>query len=165
MKFHKISNSVIFSIAVFVSMMFVNSVCLYAHGILSKETETGKVRFSYDNGSPMASGFIDVYDKDGKEIAKGQTDAEGAFDYSMYENVGKISVSDTQGHHQTHVIGGAGQDHSSDHHGHTHDHNHDHDHTGNNNFYLVIGVVAVLLMIAAVFYLGNKKKTTGQQKK
>ena len=137
-----------------IALAITNNDALYAHGVLSKETGQGKINFCYDDGSPVAKGYVNVYDKEGKEIATGQTDIEGNFDFSKYENVGKISVADVYGHHQTHVFAGQGQDHSTDDHEHAHDHHHSH----SGHAHVIIGVVAILLVLAAVFYLGNKKK-------
>ena len=148
MKNSKRLNFIAFSIIAWVALIIMGHVTLSAHGVLSKEIETGKVRFSYDDDSPMPRGYIGVYDKDGKEIATGQTDDDGMFDFSEYENVDKITVTDTFGHHQTHVIAVAQQNQAT-----SHEHSHDH----GNHHWITIIVVAALLAVAAVFYLGKKK--------
>ena len=153
MKRNKMTKRIVFFAVSLAVSIIVSHSALYAHGILSKEMETGKIAFSYDNGRPLAKGFVKVYDKEGKEIATDKTDANGVFDYSNYENVGKISAADPLGHRQTHVIDGSGQDHTTDHQEHTHDHHHPWENTP-----VVIAVVVVLLAIAAVFYLRNRKK-------
>lgn len=136
---------------------------LYAHGVFSKEPESGKVRFFYDDDSPVAHGHISVYDKDGKEIATGQADAEGTFDYSKYENVGNVSVSDTHGHKRTHVIGEP--DHADISHDHSHgEHSQSHDHQHGGNTLTVICVVVALLVVAALFYFGKRKNNNSRQK-
>ena len=140
-------NFIAFSIIAWVALVIMGHATLSAHGVLSKEIETGKVRFSYDDDSPMSRGYISVYDKDGKEIATGQTDDDGTFDFSKYENVEKITVTDTFGHHQTHVIAAAQQDQTTD---------NEHAH-GNQHYWTTIIVVVALLAVAAVFYLGKKK--------
>ena len=63
-----------------------------------------------------------------------------------------LQVADPHGHHQTHVIGESGQDHTAD-----HESAHGHHHSGKNTS-IVIAAVAVLLAFTAVFYLRNKKK-------
>ena len=147
MKNNKRLSFIAFSIIAWVALIIMGHVTLSAHGVLSKEVETGKVRFSYDDDSPMSGGYISVYDKDGKEIATGQTDDDGMFDFSKYENVGKITVTDTFGHHRTHVIAAEHQDQ-------TPSHRHS---QGNQHHWITIIVVAALLAVAAVFYLGKKK--------
>ena len=149
MKNNKRFNFIVFSIMAWVTLIIMGHVTLPAHGVLSKEVETGKVRFSYDDDSPMASGFVNVYDKDGKEIATGQTDDDGMFDFSKYENVSKITVTDTYGHHQTHAIEAAQQDQTTDH--------------ARNHHLVTIVVVAALLAIAAIFYLGKKKNGASEE--
>lgn len=128
-----------------------NQAATYAHGVLSEEVETGKIRFSYDDGSPMAHGYVSVIDKEGREIAAGQADADGLFDYSKHENAAGVSVSDIHGHHRTHTI-------EADRNAHPASPAHDHDRHSGGNTPVVIAVVAVLLAIAAIFYLGNGKK-------
>jgi ABC-type Zn2+ transport system, periplasmic component/surface adhesin len=145
----------VFSTTILIATIIMGNSSLYAHGVLSKEIEAGKIKFSYDDNSPLANGYIDVYDKDGKEIAKGQTNADGVFDFSKYENAGKISVSDVHGHHQTHVIGEQGHSHSGDH---SHDHDHSHDRHSGNKQPAIIVVVAILLTVAIVFYCARNKK-------
>jgi len=147
MKNSKRLNFIAFSVIAWVVLIIMGHVTLTAHGVLSKEIETGKIRFSYDDDTPMSRGYISVYDKDGKEIATGQTDDEGIFDFSEYKNVNKITVTDTFGHHQTHVIAAAQQDQTT-----SHEHAH-----GNQHHWITIIVVAALLAIAVVFYLGKKK--------
>ena len=147
MKNNKRLNFIAFSIIAWAALIIIGHVTLSAHGVISREIETGKVQFSYDDDSPMSRGYINVYDKDGKEIATGQTDDDGMFDFSEYENVGKITVTDTFGHHQTHIIAAAQQDQTI-----SHEHSH-----GNHHHWITIIVVAVLLAVAAVFYLGKKK--------
>ena len=147
MRNNKRLNFIAFSIIAWAALIVMGHVTLSAHGVLSKEIETGKVRFFYDDDSPMSRGYISVYDKDGKEIATGQTDNEGMFDFSEYENVDKITVTDTFGHHQTHVIEAVQQNQAT-----SHEHSH-----SNHHHWITIVVVAALLAVAAVFYLGKKK--------
>lgn len=153
MKKSEISRHRVGMILLSISLSIVWGTAVYGHGVLSKEMETGKIKFSFDDGKPLAQGHITVYDTDEKEIATGRTDIEGVFDYSAYENVGKISVTDTHGHHRTHTIGKEPHDHST-----AHDRKHAHEHVSGGNTTTVIAVLAILIVVAIVFYLGNRKK-------
>lgn len=148
-------NRIVFPTVTLMAVLIMGHVPLSAHGVLSKDVESGKIKFSFDNGAPLANGYVSVHDKDGQEIAIGQTDVDGIFDFSKYENVGKVTVADTHGHHRTHVIGDSRHTHSDD-----RSHDHDHDHHSNRNPLVMIVVVAALLAVAALFYLGNKKKNS-----
>ena len=70
----------------------------YAHEAIVKEIEPGKLRFFFDDDSPMSEAFITVYTKDGTEIATARADADGIFVYTDYEGAGKISGADASGH-------------------------------------------------------------------
>ncbi len=163
MKKTQTSNRIVVCILTLTALLLIGNEMLYAHGLLSKETESGKIRFSHDDGTPVAGGFINVYDKEGNEMATGKTDADGVFDYSGHENAAKISIADAHGHHQAHVIGEASHDHSAEHCDHDHDHAHDNghshepSHSEGSNVNVIIAVVVILLAVAALFSLRNKK--------
>lgn len=95
--------SIFFSFFVFL-MTVISGSAVLAHGLFSEDNGTGQVRFYYDDDTPLAKGYVVVFDIDGNEIGKGATDSEGLFDYSRFENVGKISVDDVHGHHCDHEI-------------------------------------------------------------
>lgn len=124
---------------------------LQAHGLSSTEPEPGKVKFTFDDGHPVANGYVGVYDKDGREIATGQADAEGMYDFSSHEGAVKISIADVHGHHLEHVIGGGGRDHSAN-------HDHEHAHGLDEKTTMVLIVAALLLAASGIFYLAGRKR-------
>lgn len=127
----------------FVILAIMNNTTLYAHGVVSQQIGSGKVKFLYDDDTPLANGYVTVYGADGNEIATGQTDADGVFDYTMYENAAKVSISDVYGHHLTHEIG-VSQNRSTEHHDH-------HSPGTGNSFFVTVTVVAVLAAVAVLF--------------
>ena len=118
----------------------------YAHGVLSDEPQPGIIRFSYDDGSPIPDGYISVLGADGSEIATGQSDDDGVFDYSQYENAHKITISDAYGHSASHLVTKTVQSEP----------------VGTpekpTNYGQTVIVITILLVVAAGFYYWNKKK-------
>lgn len=120
----------------------------YSHGILSENPAPGGVRFTYDDGSPLAKGLVEVYDTDGKVLGKGETDADGMYDYGKHENVGKVVVSDPHGHRGVSVIAEprAYADSSF-------------------SVFVIVFAIAGILLCAAVWYVLNnaRKKDAGER--
>lgn len=124
-------------------MLFSFEAMLPAHGVLSEESTPGKVRFFYDDHSPMSNAYVTVFDKTGEKIGTDQADEDGAFDYSRYETVGKISAADVHGHHCEHLITDVPSENAA----------------SSSNFPVLIATVVLLLAVAGVFHaLGKKRK-------
>ena len=109
-----------------------------AHGVRAESVPANKVRFSYDDGSPLTRSQVTVYDVTGKEIAKGTADTSGVFDYSAYKDVATIVVEDVFGHRGEYNVGEKASQHT--------------------NLGVIVGVVVALLAVAAVFHFGNKRR-------
>lgn len=123
-----------------VSTMF--SATALAHGLISEEAGEKQVRVCYDDDSPVRHGFVTVYDASGREIAKGETDSEGLFDYSKFDNAEKISIADAHGHSHEHFPNAGSPKKPTA--------------TGHKTELII--VVFFLLIAAAVLYNGRKKK-------
>ena len=121
--------------------IIMGNVSVQAHAVLSKEIGMGKVRFTFEDDYPLAEGRISVVNNNGKEIATGQADSDGVFDYSMYENVAKISITDSQGHHKAHIVESTQKSKENP----------------DANPIVVVATVAVLVAVAAAFYFWNRK--------
>lgn len=140
---HNRNRSRPFVTLLFLAMTASFETTLLAHGVLSEENAPGKVRFFYDDRSPMSNAYVTVFDGEGREIATDQTDEDGVFDYSRHENVAKISAADVHGHHGEHLITGVPPK-SSD---------------SSSNLPVLIATVVLLLAMAGVFHaLGKKRK-------
>ncbi len=142
------SKKIALIIATSVLLLTVNFSVLFAHGLVSS-TESGKLTLTYDDGKPVAEGFVTVYDKEGKEIASGKTDAKGVFDYSQYDKAAQIIAADSFGHQCVHTIG---QNHATQHH-----HVHEHEHPGGQRTVVVLGVALALCAFSALFYRFSDK--------
>ena len=130
-------------LSIFIATL-ISGTAVLAHGVFCESTEPGKVRFFYDDDAGMAFAFVTVYDQTDNEIAKGETDRDGMFDYSQHENAGKIVAADTYGHQCEHVLTAAPPENTA---------------KPQKNSPLLLGVVVVaLLVIAAAFYALGKKK-------
>ena len=130
-------------LSVFIGTIISGTAAL-AHGVYCESTELGKVRFFYDDDAGMAFAFVTVYDQVGNEITKGETDRDGMFDYSQYENAAKIVAADTYGHQSEHVLAVTPPENAT---------------KPQQNSPMLLGVIVVaLLVIAAVFYASGKKK-------
>jgi len=109
-----------------------------AHGVRAESVSTNKVRFSYDDNSPLTRSRITVYDVTGKEIAKGTVDTNGVFDYSAYKAAATIVAEDVFGHRGEYNVGEKASPHT--------------------NLGVIVGVVGALLVVAAAFHLRNKRR-------
>lgn len=134
-------------------------VTVYAHAALATEVEPGIVRFHYDDDSPMAKAFITVYDTQNNEIETSQTDKDGLFDYSGYENVGTISAGDPGGHHVDFVVAAGIPDAEDTPPADTNNSSNTSPSNTGGNTWIVIVVVVAIAVVAGAAYMINKNKT------
>ena len=79
-------------------LLLLTSTTTDAHSVIAESIPPNKVRFCYDDRSPMSNTVVTVYDIDGKEIASSTADADGVFDWSTYKGSVKIAAEDHYGH-------------------------------------------------------------------
>ena len=142
-----------------------------AHGIQTEVVSAQKVRFAYDDGTPLKEAAVTVKDSTGKEIGTGKTDETGHFDFSSFPGAKTIEATDLMGHHGTCSTDAKGTsvhaDHSHGEHSHAdHEHGaHSHKLDGQQRFNrstLIIAVLIILAVIAAGFSFGRKKGDNGE---
>jgi hypothetical protein len=109
-----------------------------AHGVRWESISPNAVRFCYDDGSPMARGYITVYDGNAEEMATETADADGVFDYSTYRNAVRISCADVHGHCVSFSPDGKPMPHQTQN--------------------AVIVLIVVILLCAAAFYFERRRR-------
>lgn len=81
----------------------------FAHNATVTETEGTVLEFGYSTGDIMSGARVYVYDADGEEIATGQTNSKGLFDYGDYVGEAfEITANDGEGHLATFEVGADG---------------------------------------------------------
>lgn len=78
----------------------------FAHNATVTELEGTVLEFGYSTGDIMSGARVYVYDADGEELATGQTNSKGLFDYGEYVgDVAEVTANDGEGHLVTFEVG------------------------------------------------------------
>ena len=110
-----------------------------AHGVRTETIGADKIRFSYDDGSPLSRAYITVYDAGDQEIATATADNDGVFDISVYPDAAKISAADVFGHRGEYDIRQPAPPKQT-------------------HWSAVVGVAVVLVAIAALFHWAGRQR-------
>ncbi|MDR1384429.1 MAG: hypothetical protein LBJ67_11405 [Planctomycetaceae bacterium] len=82
-----------------ITVLILTNVSAATRGVYSKNHEKGKIRFYFDDNTPIQQGVIEIFDSSGTQIATGTTDNNGIFNDSQYKKATKITAADQHGHH------------------------------------------------------------------
>lgn len=80
------------------TILLLTSITVFAHGLFLTLEEPGVLKAEYDGGGFSPRMEVTVFDKDDKELAKGNVDDEGLFQFDEDLDVQYATVDDGMGH-------------------------------------------------------------------
>lgn len=120
----------------FFFLFYSNSV--QAHRMIIETPEAGSIRIIYDGEIPAVRSAVQLWDSEDHMILEGSVDNKGYFTYDEGLNVYKVIALDDFGHREVLIIGEEIRD--------------------VNRFQGALAGVSILLLIALIFQVLNKKR-------